>query len=264
MLFGPRFLCLVFLVPPLVMAVNWNGSFADYVGNNKFCTDCAQYGPQNKCGFICAGGGGGGPNTCSVDTCTGGQYTFTTNQGWQIKTTSAQAKGHIPYRAFAYLPFCYGNPMSSCWGSGSHNFSFDLMTTDMAGWGTYVKLFFWTDSGNIIGLLPPGAPGAKQHNPPVTKYSLIGFPTTDYPNGFNGQMAIMDSTWYHIECLFSGSSVTLNVNGTTLATSNVAGVGTTDNGPQIGMYGFDYGGTQTSDSTSIFFRNMALNGKSIS
>eukprot|EP00463_Aulacantha_scolymantha_P001646 TRINITY_DN2276_c0_g1_i1.p1 TRINITY_DN2276_c0_g1~~TRINITY_DN2276_c0_g1_i1.p1 ORF type:complete len:78 (-),score=13.12 TRINITY_DN2276_c0_g1_i1:155-388(-) len=77
-------------------------------------------------------------------------------------------------------------------------------------------------------------------------------------------MAIADGTWYRVECLFSGSSVTLNVNGTKIATSTISAVGTTDNGPQIGMYGFDYGGDQTSDSTSIFLKDMTLDGKSIS
>lgn len=263
MLIAPLFLCLLCWVPSLVFSQNWNGSFAPFVGNSKFCSDCAQYGTQNKCGFICAGGGGGGPNTCSPDACSSGQYTFSADQGWQIKTTLEQAKGHIPYRAFAYLPFCYGADISSCWSSGKHSFSFDLMTADMATWGIYVKLLFWSDSGNIIGLLPPGAPGAKQHNPPVTTLSLIGFPSTDYPNEFQGQVAIEDGAWYHIECLFSGKSVTVSVNGTALATATVGAVGSTSNGPQIGMYGFDYGGSGTSDSTSIFMKNMVLDGKSI-
>lgn len=255
--------CLMSLLPAFECAVNWNGSFAPYVGNTKFCSDCNQYGPANKCGFICAGGDSGGPNTCASDVCSGGQYTFSAERGWQIKTTAALAKGHIPYRAFAYLPFCHGADISTCWDSGKHSFSFDLMTESMAGWGIYVKLFFWSDSGNIIGLLPPGAPGAKQHNPPVTTYSLVAFPDSDYPNNFKGQMAITDATWYHIECLFDGKSVTLNVNGTAVGTSTIGAVGSTSNGPQIGMYGFDYGGTSTSDSTSIFMKNMVVDGKNI-
>jgi len=263
MLIGPIFLSLACWFPSFAFNINWNGSFTPYIGNTKFCTDCAQYGPQNKCGFICAGGGGGGPNTCSPNVCSSGQYNFSNEMGWQIKVTSSQAKGHIPYRAFAYLPFCYGAPMSSCWTTGKHNFTFNLMTDDMEGWGIYVKLFFWTDSGNIIGLLPPGAPGAKQHKPPVTTYSLIAFPDSDYPNNFKGQLAIKDKTWYRIECIFSGSSVTLNVNGQTIGTSDVSGVGTTENGPQFGMYGFDYGGTSTSDSTSIFLKGLSLDGSSL-
>jgi len=264
MFLGSLFLCLAYLVSLSMCTVTWNGSFIPYVGNTKFCTDCAQYGPQNKCGFICAGGGSGGPNTCSSDVCSSGQYTFTADKGWQIKTTKAQSKGHIPYRAFAYLPFCYGASMGSCWNSGNHEFSFNLMTSGMAGWGVYVKLLFWTDSGNILGLLPPGAPGAKQHQPPVTSYSLIGFPDSDYPNNFKGQMAIKDDTLYHIDLQFAGTSVTINVNGTKLATGTISAVGTTDNGPQIGMYGFDYGGTSTSDVSSIFLNNLVVDGKQIS
>lgn len=255
-------LYLVCWLPSFVFTKDWSGTFVPYVGNTKFCTDCAVYGTQNKCGFICCGGAGGEANPCSSDVCSSGQYTFTKENGWQINTTLAQAKGHTPYRAFAYLPFCYGESISSCWGSGDHSFTFDLMTKDMSGWGIYVKLFFWTDSGNIIGLLPPGAIGAKQHNPPVTTYSIIAFPDSDYPNNFKGQIAIVDETWYHIECKFSGTSVTLNVNQTTVATSTISAVGTTDNGPQLGMYGFDFSGSvHSSVSTGIFMKNLMLDGK---
>merc|ERR1711907_154041 len=96
--------------------------------------------------------------------------------------------------------------MSSCL-SNDFSFSVSFRTDDMAGWGAYVKLLFWTDSGNILGLLPGGAPGAKGN----TSYRLVIFPGDDYPNKWQGDITIQDGQWYDASVHVHSTSVTVTV-----------------------------------------------------
>jgi len=153
----------------------WDGSFNKFVGNHDFCAKCT-FG-STDCSFVCAGGGAsGGGGGCDESACSSGQYVFA-NDGWNISVSKALAAGKVPYPAFAYLPFCGGKPMGTCLPN-DFVFSMSFRTDGMAGWAGYVKLLFWTDSGNILGLLPSGAPGAQGNE----SYRLVVFPSTDYPN----------------------------------------------------------------------------------
>ena len=92
------------------------------------------------------------------------------------------------------------------------------------GWGAYSKLLFWTDAGNLLGLLPPGAPGARAHPPPANSsgsnssaadsYRLLVFPADDYPNQWAGEVAVADGEWYdaHVT-VAAGGHVTVAVGG---------------------------------------------------
>ena len=64
------------------------------------------------------------PNT--EEPCYTGQYTFANTSAetarWDLSVPRAQVEGRMspnPYRAFAYLQFCEGKPMSSCWAGAA-------------------------------------------------------------------------------------------------------------------------------------------------
>jgi len=185
-------LLLLVLFPAVPTTHAWSSAFAPFVGNNDFC-DC---GFGRGCGYICAGGGSsGGGGGCPNDACSSGQYSFDAATGWRIEVPKALGGGKVPYRAFAYLSFCDGKQMSQCWSKAATSpmvFSFSFMTTDLAKWGAYSKLLFWTDSGNIMGLLPPGTAAAKQKG--LTAAALVAFPTTDFPNGWADKLDVVDGT----------------------------------------------------------------------
>jgi len=103
-----------------------------------------------------------------------------------------------------------------------------------------MKILFWTDSGSLIGILPPW------HANGDGKLRLITFPTTDYPNDWGQEAQIEDGKWYHLRVDFSpgiGStavSIFLDENslGSGVLPFEVLG---SDSDPQIGVYSFDYG-----------------------
>jgi len=181
---------------------------------------------------------------CEASACSSGQYQFD-DDGWTIEVSSQQGKGASPYRAFAYLPFCHGASMD-CLDS-TFDISISFKTEDVSKVSAYVKLFFWGDGSNILGLLPPGAPGGQGG-----AYRLIAFPTTDYPNGWGGEYEIEDGRWYDVKMSFSPQSITVSIGGqswTDTSFGDVRGLGS--NGPQLGSYNFDYGSSWSTDSYKI-------------
>lgn len=201
------------------------------------------------CSYICAGGGSaGGGGGCDSTACSSGQYSFS-DQGWKINLTPALAGGKTPYRAFAYLPFCHGKSIGSC-TSPSFTFAVTFKTDSFAGWAAYAKLLFWTDAGNILGLLPPGAPGARGNS----SYRLLIFPKDDYPNKWAGEMAIADGEWYDATVLVQGTTVTVTINGRSWSSDLGVDFSKDSNGPQLGLYSFDYGGggQRTAAQSSLF------------
>lgn len=224
----------------------WDGSFKKFIGNDQFCSHCGNFGIAD-CSYICAGGGAsGGGGGCDAAACSSGEYSFG-DQGWNITISDAIAGGKAPYRAFAYLPFCHGAKMSSCL-SNDFSFSVSFRTDDMAGWGAYVKLLFWTDSGNILGLLPSGAPGAKGS----TSYRLLIFPKDDYPNNWQAEVVITDGQWYDANIHIQGTTATVSVAGGQWTADLGVDFSGDSNGPQVGAYSFDFGGgKRTSTSASI-------------
>jgi len=237
----------------------WNGSFSSFIGNNNFCS-CG-FGPSS-CSYICAvGGTSGGGSVCDPTACSSGQYSFTATNGWEITMTQSEGNGS-PYRAFAYIPFCGGSQMSTCW-TNPMTFYFSFMTNGLAGWARYCKLLFWTDAGDILGLLPPGAAGAVQAGNPY--YSLIFFPSTDYPNSWQSAITIQDGVWYNVAVTFnSGGGSTTNVQVNVTGYPGVSGsinvdILTDSNGPQLGFYNFHFGdNAQTSATAGLYLRNLAL------
>jgi len=238
----------------------WDGSFSSYVGNINFCN--LGYGSGGH--YICAGGGvAGNAVQCTTDICMSGQYTFSSQDGWTISTTRAVALNKSPYRAFAYLPFCNGNSMDTCWpGSTTQTFTFSFKPSGLQDWHAYVKLFFWTDGGNILGLLPPGA--AAVAGQAETRSQLIFFPGGDYPNTWDSSIYIDDNEWYNIAVEITPvggtSNYSISVNNQLISSKvlpvNVLG---STNGPQIGQYSFDYaGGSGSSNQLNLSLKNMCL------
>eukprot|EP00931_Biecheleriopsis_adriatica_P077833 TRINITY_DN5131_c0_g1_i3.p1 TRINITY_DN5131_c0_g1~~TRINITY_DN5131_c0_g1_i3.p1 ORF type:complete len:936 (-),score=138.69 TRINITY_DN5131_c0_g1_i3:208-3015(-) len=216
----------------------WDGSFGQFADMVDFCSQ--NFGGSNP--YISAGGGAGASGGWSgAEPCTSGQYSFSQDGTWSISMDAPQAQGKVPYRAFAYAQFCNGQPYSNCWGSDEIiSFSFSFKTSaGLEQIGAYVKLLFWTDSGNILGLLPP------QHPKGNGQLRLIAFMNDDYPNSWSHELAIQVDTWYHLQINFAPATrgVDIKIDGTDLGTGNIPVnmLGAT-NGPQIGIYSFDFGG----------------------
>jgi len=103
-----------------------------------------------------------------------------------------------------------------------------------------VKLLFWTDSGSLVGLLPPW------HANGGGKLRLITFPTTDYPNAWSQEAQIEDGKWYHLRIDFTpgaeNTEASIFLDGASLGVGalpfDVLG---SSSDPQLGVYSFDYG-----------------------
>jgi hypothetical protein len=207
--------------------------------------------------YISAGGGNGGSGGASgPGPCTSSQYSFSEANGWTINMEKSQAENKIPFRAFAYVQFCNGKNYGSCW-SGETDFSFSFKVVDMSNIGAYVKLLFWTDSGNILGLIP------AQHPRGEGKFRLVTFPRDDYPNQWGDEAEVQDNVWYRIAIKFKpdGNGVTVvlsDAQGAQLLASsgtipvNMLGA---NNGPQLGIYSFDFGKKWPVDSVKLSLRD---------
>jgi hypothetical protein len=213
----------------------WDGSFGQFTDGKSFCQQ--NFGGMNP--FISGGGGDGnnggwsGPGPCAA-----GQYSFCDVHGWEINVDKSQGEGKAPYRAFAYAQFCNGKPYSACWqGKEKVSFSFSFKVAGLDDIGAYIKLLFWTDSGNIIGLLPPKHPRSSG------SLRLVAFIRDDYPNEWSDEVVIQEQTWYHLRIDFfpasSGASVFLD--GAKVGDGKIpVDMLGASNGPQIGVYGFDF------------------------
>jgi endoglucanase len=119
-------------------------------------------------------------------------------------------------------------------------------------------MLFWTDSGNILGLLPPEHPMGEG------QLRLIAFPTNDYPNEWSGEASIEENLWYHVQVKFSPLSraVRVSLNGMYLGERTIAVnmLGASE-GPQIGMYSFDYRGQTWPDTGLKLWINNACVGE---
>jgi len=174
--------------------------------------------------------------------------------------TKAQASGKVPYRAFAYVQFCNGQSLSSCW-SGDVEFSFSFQTRGIQDIGAYVKMLFWTDAGNIIGLVPVNHPKGDG------KYRFVTFIQDDYPNQWADEIEIMDNVWYRVQVTFKPQSN----NGVVISLTEVGGaeklqsVGSVPvnmldagNGAQIGAYSFDYGNLWPGDEVKMSIKDICV------
>merc|ERR1740129_2534815 len=102
-------------------------------------------------------------------------------------------------------------------------------------------LLFWTDGGNILGLLPPTHPNGQG------QLRLVAFPTNDYPNAWANAVQIQDGSWYHLQIEFTPSSqaVRVRLDGVELSSGTVpVDMAAATHGPQLGVYSFDYGSQQ--------------------
>jgi len=217
----------------------WNGGFGQFASGVDFCGQ--NFGGPNP--WVSAGGGieasggwsGNGP-------CESGQYSFSESDGWRIDVPKNLAQGKAPYRAFGYAQFCNGQPYSACWGGQEKvSFSFSFKTEGIIHVGAYVKLLFWTDAGNILGFLPPRHPMGDG------QFRLLAFPANDYPNSWSKELQIQDLTWYHVQIDFTPSSraVTIHIDGVHFADGTIpVDMLMTTNGPQIGVYSFDFNGPE--------------------
>lgn len=214
-------------------STTWDGNFGQYAAGKDFCGQ--GFGQNNP--YICAGGAANGGNVqvCKADSCAAnGEFTFSDEQGWRIKVDNIGTAN--PYRAFTFVQFCNGQEPQQCWKTPMVTFSFSFKTTGLATMSSYVKLFFWTDGGNMLGLLPPNHPNAGG------QYKLITFPQDDRPNTWKKDMAIQDNSWYNVKVIFTPetSGVRLEINGNVLDESTItaANMKTDKNGPQLGVYLF--------------------------
>lgn len=218
---------------------DWKSDFTEFEGNNAFCS-C---GFGGSCGFICSGAGASG-GQCPAKACTDGTYTFKDNT-WKVTMTKAVAAGKNPYRAFAYLPLCQHKATRGCLSSKEKSdkaftLAFSFRTTSVVDWGAYVKLIFWTDGGNLVGLIPPSI---HKEESKKNKIALVTFPQDDYPNAWTDKVYIEDNTWYSVKIKFEESGkTTIKVAGTGLVSKNEnygVNVMSENNGPQLGFYHFD-------------------------
>eukprot|EP00931_Biecheleriopsis_adriatica_P077834 TRINITY_DN5131_c0_g1_i4.p1 TRINITY_DN5131_c0_g1~~TRINITY_DN5131_c0_g1_i4.p1 ORF type:complete len:940 (-),score=148.59 TRINITY_DN5131_c0_g1_i4:208-3027(-) len=217
----------------------WDGSFGQFADvGGDFCSQ--NFGGSNP--YISAGGGAGAAGGWSgPQPCTSGQYSFSQDGTWSISMDASQAQSKVPYRAFAYAQFCNGQPYSNCWRSEemvSFSFSFKA-STGLEQIGAYVKLLFWTDSGNILGLLPP------QHPKGNGQLRLLAFMNDDYPNSWAHEMVIQVGTWYHVQIDFAPATkgVDIKIDGAAWSAGTIpVNMLEATNGPQIGIYSFDFGG----------------------
>jgi len=214
----------------------WHGSFAQYESSPmEFCNQ--NFGDAKP--YISAGGGDGYSGGHSGnEPCNSGQYTFSAATGWKIEVPSS-ARGQSPYRAFAYAQLCNGQQYSNCWsGMQDISLSFSFKTDGVAHVSAFIKMLFWTDGGNLLGLLPPA------HAKAGGLYQLISFMQDDYPNNWNNSLVIQDGRWYHVEVVLSPSvsMASIFVDGTSLGSGTLpVNMLAATNGPQVGVYSFDYG-----------------------
>jgi len=216
-------------------STEWTGDFSQYASDQDFCSQ--NFGGSNP--WISAGGGPGTSGGFSgAGPCTSGQYAFQEDGSWHILAGQEDALGVMPYRAFAYAQFCNGKAYSECWTTGEAAFSFSLMVRGVSQTGAFVKVLFWTDSGNILGLVPASHPKGEG------KLRLVAFMTDDYPNSWDFELEISESTWYHIQVAFQASTgaAEVSVNGVVLGSGTLpVNMLAATTGPQIGIYSFDYG-----------------------
>lgn len=172
-------------------------------------------------------------------------------------TVSRQfAEANSPYRAFAYLPLCQHKPTQECSPDKDFTLAFSFRTRAVADWSAYVKLLFWTDGGNLIGLIPPKSAAGKQKG--FKKLTLVTFMQDDYPNNWADQVEIEDNTWYSVQVRFQ------NKGGATKTTIDISPVGLTSikadlgvnvfqeaNGPQLGYYNFGFGANYDIDEIGL-------------
>eukprot|EP00971_Amphidinium_carterae_P111258 2203738-Amphidinium_carterae.1 len=216
----------------------WDGNFGQFEKSPP--TFCSQdFGGANP--YISGGGGNGYSGGHSgAGPCNSGQYSFSSSTGWKIDVP-ATAEGQSPYRAFAYAQFCNGQQYSHCWGSKQDiTFSFSFKADGIGQTGAFVKLLFWTDGGNMLGLLPPSHPKAGGI------YQLVTFMQDDYPNSWQGSLVVQDGRWYQVQVVFtpSTSSAAISIDGTMLGSGALpVDMLTATSGPQIGVYSFDYSST---------------------
>ena len=248
----------------LAAAAAWDGSLDAFSADAS--AFCATQGFGKGSPYICAGGGdAGGGGSCDPAACTTGQYTFSSVDGFTINTSRILAAGKTPYRAFAYCPLCNGKPIGSCaplvsQSQATFSFSFRIDAA-LEAWEAYVKLFFWTDSSSILGLLPPGAVGAKS-KPELPHVRLIAFPTSDYPNDWANETQIVPGDWHDVAVTVDKTSheFVIAVDGVTMGSKKLGvDVKTDCNGPQIGAYSFDYpGGSGQSDGFALSLRGLSF------
>ncbi|CAE7478429.1 CIPK11 [Symbiodinium natans] len=224
-------------------STEWIGDFDQFASGTSFCSQ--NFGGANP--WISAGGGDGSSGGFSgAGPCTSGQYSFQ-DGSWQI-LAGQEAKGVMPYRAFAYAQFCNGKAYSECWTTGEATFSFSLMVSGVSQTGAFVKVLFWTDAGNILGLVPPSHPKGEG------KLRLVAFMSDDYPNSWDFELDVVESTWYHIQVSFQASTggAEVAVNGAVMGSGTLpVNMLAATNGPQIGIYSFDYGTSWPTDGLTL-------------
>eukprot|EP00439_Symbiodinium_sp_Y106_P025125 s5851_g3.t1 len=233
-------------------STEWTGDFSQYASDQDFCSQ--NFGGSNP--WISAGGGPGTSGGFSgAGPCTSGQYAFQEDGSWHILAGQEDALGVMPYRAFAYAQFCNGKAYSECWTTGEAAFSFSLMVRGVSQTGAFVKVLFWTDSGNILGLVPASHPKGEG------KLRLVAFMTDDYPNSWDFELEISESTWYHIQVAFQASTgaAEVSVNGVVLGSGTLpVNMLAATTGPQIGIYSFDYGTSWPADGVVLSLADVCI------
>ena len=223
----------------------WDGDFSQIP---DFCS--CNFG--GTCPYICGGGGGnsGSGAFCSSNPCKSGQYSFG-DDGWQILVTQKEARKKTPYRAFAYLPFWKKQPQLR-----QFDFSVSLKTSDICKAGSHVKVLFWGDGAHIFSILPPGAPGDK-----TGTCRFLAFADA-YPKHWLGEMPLSDEQWYDVKMSVKGSAFTIAVGGHSWTQTKFPGDISRKNGPQLGVYAFDFGGVWTTNSFKVHIGSVSGPGSS--
>jgi hypothetical protein len=153
------------------------------------------------------------------------------------------------------MQLCNGNPHSQCWMQNSVSFSFSFKTQGLSQLGAYVKLLFWTDAGNIFGLLPPAHPEGGG------KFRLIAFPSDNYPTSWKHEAEIEDDKWFHLQIDFSPSTqaVVAYLNGAKLGDASIpVNMLEVNNSPQIGVYSYDSSNKSWPAGFALWLHDMCI------
>jgi len=235
-------------------STSWNGHFERFsqADSTSFCYQSP--GASNP--YVSAGGGDGKRDDWSgLGPCKSGQYSFTERDGWKITVHKAMAEGRNPYRAFAYMQLCNGIPHSQCWMQSSISFSFSFKTQGLSQLGTYVKLLFWTDTGNIFGLLPAAHPNGEG------KFRLIVFPSDNYPTSWKHEAEINDNKWFHLQIDFSPSTraVATYLDGAKLGNVSIpVDMLEANKAPQIGVFSYDNSSKAWPGDFTLWLHDMCI------
>ena len=200
---------------------------------------------------ICGGGQTGfGGGACDRVHCID-TFSFDSTGTWIINTDGLQ--GRAPGRSFAYMS---GLTDSKFWAHGAEpTFSFDFISPQASI--DYIKLLFWTDGFNYLGV----ADNTNCADKSTDNMYLQFFPTSDNCGKTSHTLKIEPLKKYKIFVKFSAKiHIGVTDENHNILTTAVGGSRPTEmqHGPQFGLYAFDYTSRLSATSVDFKFGNVCM------